>query len=305
MQTLVTGVTGYVGAALVPRLQHDGHAVRGFARSAARVRAAVDETVEGDAITGAGLDEALAGVDVAYYLIHSMERASEHGFDVLERAAADRFAAAAGRAGVRRIVFLGGLLPQDVVPSRHLGSRLAVEDVLLAAAPESVALRASIVIGARSRSFRFLVRLIERLPVLALPAWRDNRTRPIDGRDMIEYLARAATLEPAHTGRSYDIAGPDEMSYAEMVRRIADAMLVDRPSLGINLTMTPVASVVAAAIAGEDAALIAPLMESLEHDLLPRDEDAAPRFGLRPRRFEAAIERALRDWERDEEVAAR
>ena len=141
--------------------------------------------------------------------------------------------------------------------------------------------------------------------MLALPAWRDNRTRPIDGRDMIEYLARAATLPSELAGRSYDIAGPDEMTYGEMLRRIADAMLVDRPSVGINLTMTPIASVIAAAIAGEDSALIAPLMESLEHDLLPRDDDAMAAFGLRPRRFDASVERALRDWEREEEVAAR
>jgi uncharacterized protein YbjT (DUF2867 family) len=307
MQMLLTGVTGYVGAALAPRLRRDGHVVRGFARSAARVTAEVDEVVQGDAVSGAGLDEALDGVQVAYYLIHSMERASAGGFEVQELAAAERFAAAAQRAGVERIVYLGGLLPADVEPSRHLASRLAVEEVLLGAggATGSVGLRASIVIGARSRSFRFLVHLIERLPVLALPAWRDNRTRPIDGRDVTEYLARAATLDPAHAGRAYDIAGPDELSYAEMLNRIADVMLVGRPSLSINLALTPIASVIAAAIAGEDPALIEPLMESLEHDLLPRDEDAAPRFGVRPRRFDASVERALRDWERDEELAAR
>ncbi|HEX8101779.1 MAG TPA: NAD(P)H-binding protein [Solirubrobacteraceae bacterium] len=305
MQTLVTGVTGYVGAALVPRLARDGHRVRGFARSAARVAAPVDETVEGDAVTGAGVERALEGVDVAYYLIHSMERGANGAFDTQERAAAERFGEAARAAGVRRIVYLGGIVPADAAPSRHLGSRLAVEDALLEAVPGSVALRASIVVGARSRSFRFLVRLIERLPVLALPAWRDHRTRPIDGRDVLEYLARAATLDARHAGRSYDIAGPDELSYAEMIAGIADAMLVGRPSLRIGLTMTPVASVVAAAIAGEDPALIEPLMESLEHDLLPRDESAAPTFGVRPRRFSAAVERALREWEQDEEIAAR
>ena len=305
MQTLVTGVTGYVGAALVPRLARDGHRVRGFARSAARVAAPVDETVEGDAVTGAGLERALDGVDVAYYLIHSMERASNGSFDSQERSAAERFGEAARAAGVGRIVYLGGIVPADAAPSRHLGSRLAVEEALLEAVPGSVALRASIVVGAKSRSFRFLVRLIERLPVLALPAWRDHRTRPIDGRDVLEYLARAATLESRHAGRSYDIAGPDELSYAEMIARIADSMLVGRPSLRIGVTMTPVASVVAAAIAGEDPALIEPLMESLEHDLLPRDDDAAPTFGVRPRRFDSAVERALREWERDEEVAAR
>jgi uncharacterized protein YbjT (DUF2867 family) len=195
-------------------------------------------------------------------------------------------------------------VPADGRISRHLASRLAVEELLLAAAPESIAMRASIVIAARSRSFRFLVRLVERMPVLALPAWRDNRTAPVDGRDMLEFLTRAATAPKELSGRSWDIAGPDVMSYGELVERIADAMLVRRPRVGIDVTMTGVASVVAAAIAGEDVGLIAPLMESLEHDLLPRHA-AAPAFGIRPHSFDAAVERALRDWERDEELTAR
>ena len=157
-------------------------------------------------------------------------------------------------------------------------------------------MRASIVIGARSRSFRFLVRLIERMPVLALPAWRQNRTAPVDGRDMLEFLARAATAPAALSGRSWDIAGPDVMSYGELVERIADAMLVSRPRVGMNVTMTGLASVVAAAIADEDVGLITPLMESLEYDLLPRHE-AAPAFGVRLHSFDAAVERALREWE--------
>ena len=171
--------------------------------------------------------------------------------------------------------------------------------------PEGVALRASIVIGARSRSFRFLVRLIERLPVMALPAWRSNRTAPIDGRDVLDYLARAATAPPAVTGRAWDIGGPDVMTYADMISRISDAMMVRRPALGLGFSLTPVASVVAAAIAGEDPALIEPLMESLEHDLLPGDDDAAAAFGVRLHGFDAAVERALRDWEQTEELAAR
>jgi uncharacterized protein YbjT (DUF2867 family) len=308
VQTLVTGASGYVGAALAPRLVRDGHAVRGFARSSARVAAAgaaFDDLVLGDASTGAGLDRALDGVEVAYYLIHSMEGPAAGGFPEAERRQAERFAAAASAAGVRRIVYLGGLVPADGTMSRHLASRLAVEEALLAAAPDSVALRASIVIGARSRSFRFLVRLIERLPVLALPAWRDNRTRPVDGRDVLEFLAAAATLEPRSAGRSWDVAGPDEMSYADMLHRIADTMLISRPSLGLGFNFTPVASVVAAAVAGEDVGLIEPLMESLEHDLLPRDDGAAAAFGVRLHRFEPAVERALRELETLEEVAAR
>ncbi len=306
MHVLVTGVSGYVGAALVPRLQAAGHHVRGFARSAERVERAgaqPDELVLGDAVAGTGLDEALDGVATAYYLIHSMEGAAS-SFEEQESRSARQFARAAADAGVRRIVYLGGLVPAGAAASRHLASRLQVEEALLDGVPDSIAFRASIVIGARSRSFRFLVRLIERLPVLALPAWRDNRTRPIDGRDVLDFLVRAAEAEGVG-GRSWDLGGPDVVTYGQLVERIADAMLVSRPRVPIDLTLTPIASVIASAVAGEDVGLIGPLMESLEHDLLPHGDDAAEAFGVRLHAFGAAVERALREWERDEELAAR
>jgi uncharacterized protein YbjT (DUF2867 family) len=308
MRILVTGVSGYVGSALVPRLRLEGHEVRGFARSRERVAAAgveLDELIVGDAISGAGLARALDGADAAYYLIHSMEGPTD-GFPEQERRAATRFATAARASGVRRIVYLGGLVPPDgATISRHLASRLEVEQALLAAAAEPIALRASIVIGARSRSFRYLVRLIERLPVLALPAWRTNRTRPIDGRDVLAFLVRAADAPSALAGRSWDIGGPETMTYERLIGRIADAMLVDRPAIPLGLTLTPLAAVVGASVAGEDLGFIEPLMESLEHDLLPRHGDAAEAFGVRLHPFDSAVERALREWEETEEVAAK
>ncbi|MCW3063696.1 MAG: NAD-dependent epimerase/dehydratase family protein [Solirubrobacterales bacterium] len=307
MRILVTGITGYVGAALAPRLQRDGHDVVGLARRPER--SALDVPVlQGDAVTRAGLEEAMDDVEVVYYLIHSMEPAvpgANGTFGERERRAAENVVAAARAAGVRRIVYLGGLVPDLGAASEHLASRLAVEQALLAGVPDSVALRASIVIGARSRSFRFLVRLIERLPVLALPGWRVNRTAPIDGRDVIEYLARAAT-EPAAAGLSLDLAGPDVVTYQALIERIRDAMLVGRPSLELGrLTMTAIESRVAAAVAGETHELIGPLMEGLHGDLLPRDDRAQEIFGVRRHRLDAAIERALRDWEATEPLRAR
>jgi uncharacterized protein YbjT (DUF2867 family) len=354
MRILVTGASGFVGSLLIPRLLSDGHFVRALGRDPAGVTAALArvpqgsallevEVVTGDALAGEGLARALLGIDVAYYLLHSMERprlySSPAGrgrsvpgrqpkgaplrspfaaatFAERERIAAESFATAAVAAGVRRIVYLGALQPRPAATaaagnaparvggsSRHLASREAVERILLEAIPDSVALRASIVIGARSRSFRLLVRLLERLPVLALPAWRRFRTQPVDARDIIEMLAASATA--AVTGRRLDVGGPEALTYGELIARIAELMLVNRPALGLGRSVTAVAAPLAAALSGEDPEFVTALMESLETDLLPADDHAAELLNVHLHTFDSAVEHSLSEWEEFEPLAAR
>ncbi len=306
---LVTGATGYVGGRLVARLLAEGRPVRALARDPARLRPRAGvEVVRGDVLSGAGTRAALEGCSAAYYLVHSMEApvdASGRDFAARDRRAAERFAADASAAGVERVVYLGGLAPAVGAPSQHIASRIEVERILLDGAPGATALRASILIGARSASFRILVRLVERLRLLPLPAWRDNVTQPIAERDALEFLARTPATSTT-VGRSLDIAGPDVVSYGEMIERIADQMGVGRTPIGLRASLTPPASAVVSAVTGQPLELVRPLMESLEHDLLPRSAEEAPRlYGIRLLPFDRAVERALADWESREELAAR
>jgi uncharacterized protein YbjT (DUF2867 family) len=287
------------------RLVSEGRQVRALARDPLRLEGAGVEVAQADLIEGTGLAAALDGCQTAYYLIHSMEQGARDGaFAGRDRVAADNFARAAQEAGVERIVYLGGLVPAGGASSRHLRSRLEVEEILLDAIPDSVALRASIVIGAGSSSFQLLVRLVERLKVLPMPSWRGNRTRPIDERDAIEYLARAPVTAAA-TGRSLDIAGPDVVTYGQMIEDIAESMGVGRVPIGLGASLTPPAAAVVARVTGLDLELVRPLMESLEYDLLPRNDEAEEIFGLRPRPFSRAVEHALAEWETIQPLAAR
>jgi uncharacterized protein YbjT (DUF2867 family) len=320
MRILITGITGAIGSELAPRLVAAGHDVRGLTRdiqaaaSGGRVPDGV-QLVPGDAVAGTGLEPACEDVDVAYYLIHSMEPSGDVRFDALEEQAASNFAQAAQRAGIRRLIFLGGMAPPAEHVSLHMASRLRVERIVLQSAPESLALRASIVIGSRSRSFRLLVRLIERLPALILPDWERHLTTPVDQRDVTESLIRAATATPVGSStephgidqrETLDLAGPEVVSYGELMVRIRDAMILDRPVIRLpGITMNPVASRLSALIAEEEHSLVGPLMGSLATDLLPSMPNAMERLGVRKHSLDSAIERALREWESAEALRAR
>ena len=293
-----------MGGRLIERLLAEGREVRALVRDPERFApvAGVD-VARGDLLRHESLAQTLDGCSSAYYLVHSMER-GVNGFADRDRLAAENFAVAALEAGVERVVYLGGLLPEGGPQSVHLASRLEVEEILLDALPRSTALRASIVIGSRSSSFGILVRLVANLRLVPLPSWRTNRTQPIFEGDAIEYLARTP-LTPEAEGRSLDIVGPDVMTYAKMVERIADAMGVGRMPLPLPTSQTPAAAAVVSAVTDQPLELVRPLMQSLEHDLLPRNDDARSIYGITPHSFDRALDHALRDWERSEALAAR
>jgi uncharacterized protein YbjT (DUF2867 family) len=304
---LIVGATGYVGTLLTNTLVDRGRPVRALSRHPRPIsgRGSV-ETVRGDVLKDEGLDAALDGCEVAYYLVHSME-AGATNFEARDRQAANNFVAACRRTGVDRVVYLGGIEPSGRL-SAHMRSRLEVERILLESLPRATGLRASIVIGAGSPSFRLMVRLIERLPVLPLPPWRERHTQPVAERDVIECLARAPLIERTE-GQSIDLVGPDALTYREILKGIAAELEVDRPEVDLPIFTAPTFAAVASALAGFDVELVRALMGSLNADVLPRSPRAAREmgemFGITALPFTRAVRRALADWEREEPLAAR
>jgi uncharacterized protein YbjT (DUF2867 family) len=304
---LIVGATGYVGTLLTKALVDAGRPVRALSRRPPQLGTdGLVERVRGDVLEDEGLEAALDGCDVAYYLVHSME-AGAISFEARDRLAAENFAAACRRAGVERVVYLGGIKPSGAL-SPHMRSRLEVERILMANLPGATGLRASIIIGAGSPSFRLMVRLVERIPVLPLPPWRDRRTQPIAERDVIEALVRTPLIDGT-AGRSIDIVGRDVLTYAEILQGIASELEIDRPELDVPIFTAPAFAAVASAIAGADNDLVRALMGSLNADILPRSPRAAEEmrelFGIHPLTFTRAVRRALADWEREEPLAAR
>jgi uncharacterized protein YbjT (DUF2867 family) len=304
---LIVGATGYVGSLLTRALVAEGRAVRALARRPPAIPPGGPvETMRGDVLKDEGLDAALDGCDAAYYLVHSME-AGAGSFEARDRLAAENFVAACRRAGVDRVVYLGGIEPSGPL-SAHMRSRLEVERILMGSLPAATGLRASIIIGAGSPSFRLMVRLIERIPVLPLPPWRDRRTQPVAERDVIECLVRTPLID-ATRGRSIDVVGPDVVSYGEILACIAAELEITRPEVDLPIFTAPAFAAVASRIAGADTDLVRALMGSLNADVLPRSERAAQEmedlFGIKPLPLERAVRRALSDWEREEPLAGR
>ncbi|MCW2883882.1 MAG: hypothetical protein QOE54_1261 [Streptosporangiaceae bacterium] len=278
MRVLVTGATGYIGGRLVPRLLEAGAEVRCLARNPAKLDGAawrgLVEVAEADLFDGTGLTRALSGVDVAYYLVHAIDTGAD--FAARDREMAHRFAAAAREAGVRRIVYLGGLGDAgNARLSAHLTSRAEVGRILRQDGVPTVALRAAVIIGTGSVSFEMLRYLTERLPVMVTPSWVRTQIQPVAIDDVLHYLTEAASL-PAGIDRDFDIGGPDIIDYQDMMQRYAAAAgLIRRLVLPVPLLSPRLSSLWVGLITPVPGAMARPLVDSLRNEVVCRDHDIA------------------------------
>ncbi len=290
---LITGATGYVGGRLLAALVAAGRPVRCLVRRAARFDAPAGvEVVEGDCLEPDTLPPALEGVHTAYYLVHSMSAAGD--FQSLDRLAAARFGAAAARAGVRRIVYLGGLGDPEDDLSPHLSSRQETGRTLGESGVPVVELRASIVIGSGSLSFEMVRALAERLPVMICPRWVAVVTQPIAIADVVSYLAAALELPPGAEG-VYEIGGPDVVSYGDILREYARQRGLRRLLVSVPLLTPRLSSLWLALVTPLHARVGRKLIDGVRNATVVRSDRAARAFPVRPVGLAAAIEAALRE----------
>ncbi|MFJ5262096.1 SDR family oxidoreductase [Streptomyces sp. NPDC088387] len=309
---LVTGASGYIGGRLVPELLEAGYRVRCLARSPEKLRdqpwAGQVETVRGDVTDAASMAAAMEGVDVAHYLVHALGTGRD--FERTDREAARIFGEQAQRAGVGRLVYLGGLTPPGV-PERelspHLRSRAEVGRILLASGVPTTVLRAAVIIGSGSASFEMLRYLTERLPVMVTPRWVHTRIQPIAVRDVLRLLVGAAAL-PSDVSRAFDIGGPEVLTYVEMMRRYAAVAGLPRRLIVPVPVLTPgLSSHWVGLVTPVPAAIARPLTESLRHEVVCRERDIeeyVPNPPGHPIGFDRAVDLALQRV-RDAGVATR
>jgi uncharacterized protein YbjT (DUF2867 family) len=293
---LVTGAGGYIGRRLVPLLVERGYRVRCLARDPALLPLTAWKdvsTVAGDALDEKTVTHALEGVDAAYYLIHSLGHGTRN-FAELDRRAAQIFADAAARQGVRRIIYLGGLGEDRDNLSAHLASRQEVGRILLAGPAGATVLRAAIILGAGGASFEMLRSLVERLPFMIAPRWVESRCQPIGLDDVLGYLVACLQVEGTH-GRSFDIGGPEILTYQQMLERVA--ALEERFTL--VFTVPPLAPRLSAQwirlVTPVPASVALPLIEGLRNEVICRENDIRALVPIPLTSFNDAVRQALRE----------
>lgn len=293
---LLTGATGYVGGRLLKFLEAAGFQLRCLARRPDFLAPRVGPNttiIKGDVLDAGSLPAALAGVDTAYYLVHSM--GSSGTFEEEDRRAARNFAEAARHAGVRRIIYLGGL-GKDVALSPHLGSRQEVGRILRASGVPTVELRASIIIGSGSLSFEMIRALVEKLPVMITPRWTRSLAQPIAIEDVIAYLIAALDV-PAEG--VFEIGGADQVSYLDLMKEYARQRGLQRLIIPVPVLTPRLSSLWLGLVTPLYARIGRQLIDSVRHDTVVTDQRSLTAFAIRPRGIRAAIARALAHEDRE------
>lgn len=272
----MAGATGFVGTRLRQALREDYHLVC-LTRSTASLRqeaaSGPEEWRSCDLFSLLELEKALAGADYAIYLVHSMlpsARLLQGSFADLDLIMADNFARAARHCGLKQILYLGGLIPEMEALSPHLASRLEVEQALAGGPVPVTALRAGLIVGPGGSSFRIVVNLVKRLPVMLLPEWTRTRTQPIAIEDVVRAV-RIAVGNPAYFGNHYDIGGPDTMTYRQMLARTARVLGRRRRFINVPFFSANLSKLWVTMLGGASRYLVGPLVDSLRHPMIARD----------------------------------
>lgn len=296
---LLTGATGYIGGRLLPLLEQRGYTVRCLTRRPEALHEVVGEgteIVQGDLLDAESLATPMQGVDTAFFFVHSMGSTAD--FEHEDRVAAENFGQAARQAGVRRIIYLGGLGTRDKNLSKHLRSRQETGDVLRASGVEVIELRASIVIGSGSLSFEMIRALVERLPIMICPKWVGVLAQPIAVEDVLAYLLESVEL-PDSGSQIYEIGGPDQMSYGQIMQQYARQRGLRRLMIPVPILTPYLSSLWLGLVTPLYARVGRKLVESLKNPTVISSNLASTVFTVRPRSVAEAIARALVNEDRE------